>query len=123
MTVTSLMARVADSLAAVVAFLHLSGSAEQGAYTVETTSGNDAVDDQHSLVCTLVLHLLPGALITAFYVAAAPLVRSVGFPSVMAIFLITVLLITWAFGLIMNGVAGPVMEEVYFRGYLLPRIS
>jgi hypothetical protein len=34
-----------------------------------------------------VLHLLPGALITAFYVGAAPVVRSLGLPSLMAIFL------------------------------------
>jgi hypothetical protein len=34
-----------------------------------------------------VLHLLPGALITAFYAGAAPVVRSLGFPSLMAIFL------------------------------------
>ena len=30
---------------------------------------------------------------------------------------------TWVFGLVVNGVAGPLVEEVYFRGYLLPRIS
>ena len=33
------------------------------------------------------------------------------------------LLITWVFGLVVNAIAGPVVEEVYFRGYLLPRIS
>ena len=33
------------------------------------------------------------------------------------------LVITWAFGMVVNGVVGPVVEEVYFRGYLLPRIS
>jgi membrane protease YdiL (CAAX protease family) len=33
------------------------------------------------------------------------------------------LLITWTFGLVVNGIAGPVVEEMYFRGYLLPRIS
>jgi uncharacterized protein len=35
----------------------------------------------------------------------------------------TSLLITWALGLVANGVAAPVVEEMYFRGYLLPRIS
>jgi uncharacterized protein len=167
--------------------------------------------EQHSLTQTLVLHLLPGALITAFYIAVAPIVREFGFPSMMAIFLavafvlipfqlgylfyqarwdrdsfwslvryrepmppaqfvvivaslfawsglcfvllfpplddffidnaftwvpdwfflseefsqysVAVLLITWTIGLALNGVAGPVVEEVYFRGYLLPRIS
>jgi membrane protease YdiL (CAAX protease family) len=35
----------------------------------------------------------------------------------------TTWLITLAFGLIVNGIAAPVVEEMYFRGYLLPRIS
>ena len=30
---------------------------------------------------------------------------------------------TWVMGLIFNGIAGPIVEELYFRGYLLPRIS
>jgi membrane protease YdiL (CAAX protease family) len=30
---------------------------------------------------------------------------------------------TWVLGLIFNGIAGPIVEELYFRGYLLPRIS
>lgn len=33
------------------------------------------------------------------------------------------LISTWALGLVVNGFAGPVVEELYFRGYLLPRIS
>ena len=33
------------------------------------------------------------------------------------------LVITWLLGFVVNAVAGPVVEEVYFRGYLLPRIS
>lgn len=176
-----------------------------------TLSRHSTIDEQHSVARTVVLHLLPGALITAFYIGAAPVVRSLGFPSLMAIFLAIVsvlipfelgyllyqarknestlgsivlyrqpvprgqfvglvlglfvwsaicfvllyppldeffidrvfswlpgwfffnedfaqystsaLLITWAFGLIVNGIAGPVVEEMYFRGYLLPRIS
>jgi uncharacterized protein len=172
---------------------------------------DSAVEAQHSGARTVVLHLLPGALITAFYAGAAPVVRSLGFPSLMAIFLAIVfvlipfelgylvyqarknestlesvilyrqsvprgqfvglvlglfvwsaicsvllyppldeffienvfswlpgwfffaedfaqystaaLLITWTFGLMVNGIAGPVVEEMYFRGYLLPRIS
>jgi membrane protease YdiL (CAAX protease family) len=35
----------------------------------------------------------------------------------------SVLLATWLTGLLFNGIAGPVVEELYFRGYLLPRIS
>jgi membrane protease YdiL (CAAX protease family) len=34
-----------------------------------------------------------------------------------------VLLVTWILGVIFNGIAGPIVEELYFRGYLLPRIS
>jgi len=30
---------------------------------------------------------------------------------------------TYAVGLVLNGVAGPLVEELYFRGYLLPRLS
>ena len=159
----------------------------------------------------MALHLLPGALITAFYIGVGPIVRSLGFPSLMALYLAIVLvlipfelgyllyrarvegvslggvvlyrepvprgqliglvlitftwaamvavlvfppldeffigtffswlpewffmaedfgrystaalLITWAFGLLANGLAGPVVEELYFRGYLLPRVA
>ncbi len=179
--------------------------------SVNNGAGESAVDEQHSAARTVVLHLLPGALITGFYTGAAPVVRSLGFPSLMAIFLAiacvlipfelgyllyrarkngstlgsvvlyrqpvprgqfvalvvgllawseicavllfppldgflmenvfswlpgwfffaenftqystAVLLVTWTFGLVVNGIAGPVVEEMYFRGYLLPRIS
>jgi uncharacterized protein len=172
---------------------------------------NGTLDEQHSAARTVVLHLLPGALITAFYAGAAPAVRCLGFPSLMANLLAiafvlilfelgyliyqarkngstlgsvvlyrqpvprgqfvalvlgllgwsgicavllfppldeffienvfswlpgwfsfaedftrystAALLLTWTFGLIVNGFAGPVVEEMYFRGYLLPRIS
>lgn len=33
------------------------------------------------------------------------------------------LLLTWVTGIIVNGFLGPITEELYFRGYLLPRIS
>lgn len=35
----------------------------------------------------------------------------------------SVLKLTWLFGLALNGVLGPVVEELYFRGYLLPRLA
>ena len=170
-----------------------------------------STDEQHSVARTAVLHLLPGILFLAFYVAALPVVRVLGFPSVMAIFLAivfvfvplqlgylvwrarrdgapfgevvryrepvpkgrfaglvfslfawgalctvlfvppldafflenvffwlpesfllaedfsrystAVLMVTWASGLVLNGFVAPVVEELYFRGYLLPRIS
>ena len=172
---------------------------------VKDTSG-----EQHSATRTVVLHLLPGVLVTVFYAAAAPVVRGLGFPSLMAIFLAILLvlipfelgylvyrarrsgttlgavvlyrepvprgqllalvfglfawsgvcfaflyppldaffveglfswlpdsffltedfgrypraalLVTWAFGLVVNGFAGPVVEELYFRGWLLRRV-
>src|ERR687893_675257 len=34
-----------------------------------------------------------------------------------------VLVVTWVSGLVLNGFVAPVVEELYFRGYLLPRIS
>ena len=179
--------------------------------TSQTSSGKGVADEQHSIARTLVLHLLPGALMVAFYVVAGPVVRGLGFPSLMAIYLAILfvlipfelgylfyrarsngsslgsvvlyrepvprvqfvalvlgllawssifyvliyppldeffieyvfswlpesfflaedfaqystaaLLITWAFGLVANALVGPIVEEVYFRGYLLPRIS
>ena len=32
-------------------------------------------------------------------------------------------MITAILNLVLNGIAGPVVEELYFRGYLLPRLS
>jgi hypothetical protein len=170
-------------------------------------------DEQHSIARSVALHLLPGVLITALYALLAPVVRSLGFPALMAIFLSILLvlipfqlgfllyrsrrqngdlslrnvvlyrertpalqlsflvgmlflwsgvfavlvyppldaffignlfswlpewfffaedfgryttgalLLTWGLGLVLNAFAGPVVEEMYFRGYLLPRIS
>ena len=179
--------------------------------TSQTLPGKGITVGQHSLARTVVLHLLPGALMVAFYAVAAPVVRSLGFPSLMAIYLAILfvliplelgylfyrarkngsslgsvvlyreavpkgqfvalvlgllvwsaiffmflyppldaffienvffwlpdsfflvedftqystaaLVVTWVFGLIVNAVAGPIVEELYFRGYLLPRIS
>ena len=179
--------------------------------TSQALIGKGIADGQHSLARTVVLHLLPGVLMVAFYVVAGPVVRGLGFPSLMAIYLAILfvlipfelgylfyrarsngsslgsvvlyrepvprvqfvalvlgllawssifyvliyppldeffieyvfswlpesfflaedfaqystaaLLITWAFGLVANALVGPIVEEVYFRGYLLPRIS
>jgi membrane protease YdiL (CAAX protease family) len=33
------------------------------------------------------------------------------------------LVTTFVGGIVLNGIAGPIVEELYFRGYLLPRIS
>jgi membrane protease YdiL (CAAX protease family) len=179
--------------------------------TPQTLTGKSITNEQHSAARTLVLHLLPGALIAVFYIFAAPVVRGLGFPSLMALFLAILfvlipfefgyllfrarkngsalgsvvlyrepvpkgqfvalvlgllvwsgifsvlvyppldeffmenvffwlpdsffliedfasystaaLLITWTFGMVVNAIVGPVVEEMYFRGYLLPRIS
>jgi membrane protease YdiL (CAAX protease family) len=179
--------------------------------SVDHRAGDGAADEQHSAARTVMLHLLPGALITAFYAGAAPVVRNLGFPSLMAIFLAiafvlipfelgylfyqarknrtslgsvvlyrepvpkgqfvalvlvtfvwsaicsvllyppldeffienvfswvpewfllsedfarystAALLVTWVLGFVVNAIVGPTVEELYFRGYLLPRIS
>jgi hypothetical protein len=179
--------------------------------TSQTFTEKDIADGQHSLARTLVLHLLPGALMVAFYALAGPVVRGLGFPSLMAIYLAILfvlipfelgylfyrarktgsslgsvvlyrepvpraqlvtlvlglfvwssifyvlvyppldlffienlfswlpdafflvedfarystaaLVTTWVLGFAVNAVAGPIVEEMYFRGYLLPRLS
>ena len=53
----------------------------------QTLSGKGIADEQHSLARAVVLHLLPGVLMVAFYVVAGPVVRGLGFPSLMAIYL------------------------------------
>jgi membrane protease YdiL (CAAX protease family) len=42
---------------------------------------------QHSLPRSIILHLLPGALIVSFYIAVAPYVINLGFPSELALLL------------------------------------
>ena len=172
--------------------------------------------EQHSLLRSIVLHLLPGVLILLFYIVTAPLAERLGFPSGTALFVAigvilipfelgyllyqgkkrngifslkgivlfrepmpwwqyivlglplliwlgltfsvlappldeaivnslfswvpdwfflfgsidqlaqysrSALLITAILNLVLNGVLGPVVEELYFRGYLLPRLS
>ena len=173
----------------------------------------DSDIQQHSIVQSTGLHLLPGVLILAFYIITAPLVRKLGFPSLFAlslaalvvlipfefgyllyqgkkrngrlslkgivlyreripvwqyIILVPILLlwsvfcfilmspptesflietlffwlpdwfflsdnmtqysqsavvVTWVLGLVFTTIAAPIVEELYFRGYLLPRIS
>ena len=45
-----------------------------------------------------------------------------GDPAVLSQFPRTAVVVTIVAGLLLNGIAGPVVEELYFRGYLLPRI-
>lgn len=35
----------------------------------------------------------------------------------------TALIVTWVSGILLNGIAAPVVEEIYFRGYLMPRLK
>jgi uncharacterized protein len=49
-------------------------------------AGSDT-PEQHSIGRSVVLHLLPGALITLFFALTAPVARGLGFPSLLAIFL------------------------------------
>lgn len=49
--------------------------------------GEEAAPAQHPLALSILLHLLPGAVLTLFIVLAAPVVRGWGFPSVFALFI------------------------------------
>ncbi|NJC98193.1 MAG: CPBP family intramembrane metalloprotease [Anaerolineae bacterium] len=42
-------------------------------------------DEQHTLIYSVILHLLPGALIGACYFVLIPILRSLGYPSMMAL--------------------------------------
>jgi uncharacterized protein len=172
---------------------------------------NDYPSDQHTLGRSLLLHLLPGALILVAYLALYPLTAALGLPALLALLLAvmvaaipsqlghllyqgyrrngrvslagivvfrrrsplwpyllfvplgiiwsfgwygvfaqlsdwltrnvfgwapnwfthadlatpnrTILIVTLAVLLLLNGLIGPVVEEMYFRGYLLPRLA
>jgi membrane protease YdiL (CAAX protease family) len=43
--------------------------------------------------------------------------------SLLAAYPRSILVITFAFYLLLNGIAAPIIEELYFRGYLMPRLS
>jgi membrane protease YdiL (CAAX protease family) len=43
--------------------------------------------------------------------------------SLLAAYARPALVVTFAFYLLLNGIAGPIVEELYFRGYLMPRLS
>lgn len=43
--------------------------------------------DKHSIGKSIFLHLIPGVIVTVLYIALIPLVRSVGYPSILALFL------------------------------------
>lgn len=92
---------------------------------------------QLSLPPLVALHLIPGALVTVAYVAFAPVITGLGFPPIAALlsFLSPVPLdhvkgysarawaVTLGAFLVVNGLVGPIVEELYFRGYLLPRMD
>jgi membrane protease YdiL (CAAX protease family) len=174
---------------------------------------NESGIEQHSLLKSVILHLLPGVLILLFFIVFAPILTSKGFPTLFCLFLSAALVLipfqlgyllylakkknstfsfkgivlyrqkiplwqyfififlfivcgfvsyfiiapsiqeylrveyfswlpdwffprynienasksaliaTWILGVIFNGIAAPLVEELYFRGYLLPRIS
>jgi membrane protease YdiL (CAAX protease family) len=177
-------------------------------------ASNDYPPDQHTLGRSILLHLLPGALILTAYLALSPLTAASGLPSLTALLLAVVVAgipsqlghllyqgyrrngrlsldgvvvfrrrsplwhyalfvplgVVWSFGwygalaplsdwlthtafawapdwfaradlntsdrfpligliatlaalLLLNGLVGPVVEEMYFRGYLLPRLA
>jgi membrane protease YdiL (CAAX protease family) len=176
-------------------------------------SDNERDQEQHSLLKSVILHLLPGILILLFFIILTPVLTEKGFPTLFCLFLAVILILipfefgyilyqakkrnktlslegivlyrqkislwqyfviiplfiawafisyffisppiqdhlrveyflwlpdwfflsynienasksallaTWFLGVLFNGIAGPIVEELYFRGYLLPRIS
>src|SRR5512144_3161973 len=57
---------------------------------------------KHTIWQTLALHLVPGALITAFYFALAPAVQRAGYPPLAALFLgILVIIVPVALGILL----------------------
>jgi uncharacterized protein len=44
-------------------------------------------------------------------------------PHYAALYTQSALVVTLVVGLVLNGIAGPLVEELYFRGYLLPRLA
>jgi membrane protease YdiL (CAAX protease family) len=93
---------------------------------------------QPSLGRPLVLHLLPGALTTAGHLILAPVLMARGYPALLALLLAMLFLlvpfelayllqqaraVNGSFdlrGIVLNRqpLAGPIGEELYFRGYL-----
>jgi inner membrane protein involved in colicin E2 resistance len=67
--------------------------------TEDDVTQTEASVEQHSLVQSIVLHLLPGVLILLFYIITAPLAEKLGFPSGTALFVaIGVVLIPFELG-------------------------
>ena len=73
-------------------------------------------------VATGILSVADRALIDSVF-SALPTWWLISDPSQLASSPATLLAATLAVGFVMNGLLGPVVEEAYFRGYLLPRLS
>lgn len=54
----------------------------------------EPVTDRHSLLQTIVLHILPGLVIALFYAMTAAMLRSSGWPSIMALTLVGLVVLT-----------------------------
>jgi membrane protease YdiL (CAAX protease family) len=74
------------------------------------------------IVLSGVLSLVDRALVTGVF-AGLPSWWLVSDPTAVVDFPRGLLVVTLAVGLVMNGFVGPIVEESYFRGYLLPRLS
>jgi membrane protease YdiL (CAAX protease family) len=67
------------------------------------TSVDIAGVEQHSLARSIALHLLPGALISLFYIVAASFAPTIGFPSGIALFVsIGVILVPFELGILLS---------------------
>lgn len=81
--------------------------------TESSNSQTETQVGQHSLVQSILLHLLPGVLILVFYLIVAPLMGRLGYPSGTALFIaIGVVLIPFELGYLLyqgkeqNGASG-----------------
>lgn len=68
---------------------------------------------RHTWLQALAYHLLPGLAPLACMLALAPIIAARGLPPALA---------TWAVGLVGAAWLAPFVEELYFRGFLLPRL-
>lgn len=72
---------------------------------------------------SLVSRMLDGIIIEKFFAWVPKWFYITDFINNVSHYSKTSLIITWILGVLLSGIVGPVVEEMYFRGYLLPRIS
>ena len=105
------------SLAGVVVYRHRLPRWQYPLYALATLAWGAAVTFAASPIDSALLKTVFGWVPTGFTATTASDAASY------ATYSRTTLLITFGSLILINGVAAPVVEELYFRGYLMPRIS